>query len=116
MVIYLGPRLLGVSSDLTRPVLPERSGNVNGLFSPEREQGLFGLAPGGVYLAIPIARDTGELLPRPFTLTRIGQGFGGRYLFCGTFLTLWNRVPPSSTEQSVLRTTLSCGARTFLSF
>ena len=33
------------------------------------EQGLFGLAPGGVYQAIPITRDTGELLPHLFTLT-----------------------------------------------
>ena len=30
---------------------------------------LFGLAPGGVYLAIPITWDTGELLPHRFTLT-----------------------------------------------
>ena len=35
---------------------------------------LFGLAPGGVYLAIPITWDTGELLPHRFTLTLIAQG------------------------------------------
>ncbi len=42
---------------------------MNGLFFPLRERGLFGLAPGGVYLATPIAQGTGELLPRLFTLT-----------------------------------------------
>ena len=41
---------------------------------------LLGLAPGGVYQAIPVLRDTGELLPRPFTLTLLG-----RFPFCGTF-------------------------------
>ena len=30
---------------------------------------LFGLAPGGVYLASPVTRRTGALLPHPFTLT-----------------------------------------------
>ena len=32
---------------------------------------LFGLAPDGVYQAIPVTRDTGELLPHLFTLTLI---------------------------------------------
>jgi hypothetical protein len=43
---------------------------------PTREPGratpcvpLFGLAPGGVYQALPVTRKTGELLPHPFTLT-----------------------------------------------
>jgi hypothetical protein len=57
------------------------------------ERGLFGLAPGGVYQATPIARDTGELLPRLFTLTHLRQGFGGRYFFCGTFLTPKSCIP-----------------------
>ncbi len=30
---------------------------------------LFGLAPGGVYLADPVTRTTGERLPHPFTFT-----------------------------------------------
>src|SRR5690606_19445236 len=30
---------------------------------------LLGLAPDGVYLAAPVARDAGGLLPHPFTLT-----------------------------------------------
>jgi hypothetical protein len=33
------------------------------------ERDLFGLAPGGVFQATPITRDTGELLPHHFTLT-----------------------------------------------
>jgi len=71
MAIYLGSSLLRTSSDLTRPVFPPpgAEGNSNGLFFPLRERGLFGLAPGGVYLAAPIAQGTGELLPHLFTLT-----------------------------------------------
>ena len=38
---------------------------------------LLGLAPGGVYLAIPVARDAGELLPHRFTLT--GPEAGGLF-------------------------------------
>jgi len=53
---------------------------------------LFGLAPDGVYQAFPVTRETGELLPRLFTLTRLGAHTASRrYLFCGTFL----RVTPS---------------------
>ena len=125
------------------------------------KRNLFGLAPGGVYQAIPITRDTGELLPRLFTLTHRGfclgvrsfefgvrsqppnaslairnfpqSGMGGIFsvalsLPCGIELRRPHPlgvgqqiVPPLknwpslySTGQSVLRTTLSCGARTFL--
>ena len=53
------------------------------------ERDLFGLAPGGVYRATLIARGTGELLPRLFTLTSLkANALSGRYLFCGTFLIL----------------------------
>ena len=41
------------------------------------KRNLFGLAPGGVYLAIPITQNTGELLPHLFTLTRRGLRLGG---------------------------------------
>ena len=77
MAIYLGSSLLRTSSDLTRPVFPppEAEGNSNGLFFPLRERGLFGLAPGGVYPAAPIAQSTGELLPHLFTLTLWKGGF-----------------------------------------
>ena len=43
---------------------------------------LFGLAPGGVYLATSVTGSTGELLPHLFTLT----GASRRCVFCGTFL------------------------------
>jgi len=41
-----------------------------------------GLAPGGVYRAIPVTRDAGGLLPRRFTLTAPSAR---RSVFCGTF-------------------------------
>ena len=48
-----------VSSDLTRPAFSQATGsNSNGRFLPLRERGLFGLAPGGVYLATLIAQGT----------------------------------------------------------
>ena len=62
---------------------------------PTRELGrttlpvpLFGLAPGGVYLAPVVTGRTGELLPHLFTLTRWrGQCRATRRsVFCGTFL------------------------------
>ena len=60
----------------------------DGLKQPTRKHGraildasLFGLAPGGVYLASGVTVGPGELLPHPFTLTRRG----GRTSLCGTF-------------------------------
>jgi hypothetical protein len=58
MIIHLGPRLLEASSDL-----PESSDG------PSGGALLFGLAPGGVYLASNVTIGAGELLPHPFTLT-----------------------------------------------
>src|SRR5512136_1500939 len=59
-----------------------------GLKQPTRKHGrailnasLFGLAPGGVYLASVVTAGPGELLPHPFTLTRLS----GRSALCGTF-------------------------------
>ena len=46
---------------------------------------LFGLAPDGVYRAVDVTADTGELLPHPFTLTTPRQSPGGRSTLCGTF-------------------------------
>jgi hypothetical protein len=57
MIIPLGRPLPTASSDTTR----EHRGGLPVL--------LFGLAPDGVYQAFPVTRDTGELLPRLFTLT-----------------------------------------------
>lgn len=60
---------------------------------PTRELGrailgvlLFGLAPGGVYLASSVTTGAGELLPHPFTLTVANKGLPRRFTFCGTFL------------------------------
>jgi len=81
--------LLRVSSDLTRPVFVLSDKFERAILTPFGERDLFGLAPGGVYPAIPIAQGTGELLPHLFTLTLWNGGYAystGRYLFCGTFL------------------------------
>src|SRR5690606_38486579 len=43
-----------------------------------------GLAPGGVYRAIPVTRDAGGLLHHPFTLTAAAAP-RRRSAFCGTF-------------------------------
>jgi len=62
-VIHLGRPLPDGSSDLPGNAAargPRRAG------SPSRVS-LFGLAPRGVYLAAPVARRAGELLPHPFT-------------------------------------------------
>jgi hypothetical protein len=67
-----------IAQGLKRPhppcLSPKNRGNLNGPSHPAEggEQDLFGLAPGGVYQATSIARGTGGLLPRLFTLTRQG--------------------------------------------
>ena len=55
-----------------------RTAVTDGLKQPTRKHGratldasLFGLAPGGVYLASVVTVGPGELLPHPFTLTRL---------------------------------------------
>ena len=65
-----------------------RAAVADGLQQPTRKHGravldasLLGLAPGGVYLASDVTAGPGELLPHPFTLTRLG----GRTSLCGTF-------------------------------
>ena len=67
MAIHLGGRLLDPSSGPPGGRLAvgihRRSGMVAGSLP------LLDLAPGGVYLARPVTRPAGELLPHPFTLT-----------------------------------------------
>src|SRR5664280_828898 len=46
----------------------------------------FDLAPGGVYLAISIARNAGALLPHRFTLTCTRLPEHRRSVLCGTVL------------------------------
>jgi len=74
MTIPLVPMLPSGSSDL-----PGNSGG------PPSDVPLFGLAPGGVFLAPAVTGRTGELLPHRFTLTSADRP-PGRFAFCGTFL------------------------------
>lgn len=68
---------------------------------------LFGLAPGGVYLAGPVTRSAGGLLHRRFTLTDDEQNRSPRRsALCCTV--------PSGHPAWTLSSTLLCGARTFL--
>ncbi len=61
---------------------------------------LFGLAPGGVYLAEPVTRPAGELLPHRFTLTADGRTIGGGLLSAALALAL---RPVGVTDHPVLR-------------
>jgi len=62
MIIHL--RIV-IAHDLKRPTRGSGRATLNAL--------LFGLAPDGVYQAIPVTRDTGGLLPRHFTLTLLSS-------------------------------------------
>lgn len=73
---------------------------------PPSNAPLFGLAPDGVYRAADVAIGTGELLPHPFTLTRLRQRLR-RAVY-----SLWHF--PWGCPRFPLGTILSCGARTFL--
>src|SRR5581483_42523 len=71
MIISLGRRLPGASSGHTRE---HHAGRASPALA-SRIALLFGLAPGGVYRAGPVARAAGELLPHRFTLAaRAGGG------------------------------------------
>ena len=63
-VIYLGGRLPDPSSSP-----PESNNGPDRPVTPEGVFSLLDLAPGGVYLAGPVTRPAGELLPHRFTLT-----------------------------------------------
>ena len=92
MPIYLGLQFPTGSSDLPG------EGASNSIFP------LFGLAPGGVYLADRVAPATGELLPHRFTLT--SRRVQRRSTLCCTFRRI---APPGSYPAPLLY-----GARTFL--
>jgi hypothetical protein len=115
MAIYLGRRLLNASSNLPG----SKDGSDKPVFA-EAKFSLLGLAPGGVYQANQVTLVAGELLPHRFTLT------------CATSGTEFDRIEqnpsherpsavysllhfPWSCDRSALPTTLSYGARTFLS-
>jgi len=86
-------------------LLPTSSDQPEGFGRATLNALLFGLAPDGVYQAIPVTRDTGGLLPRLFTLT---PPDGGAVSF------LWHF--PSRHRDWALPSILPCGARTFLPF
>lgn len=65
-VTPLGP----VTIHLDPPLPAGSSGLPGNLDGQPSNVPLFGLAPGGVYLAPSVTGGTGELLPRLFTLTR----------------------------------------------
>ena len=129
----IGPLVLPVSARMSRPVSrilfpgalrPSRSAVIHlGLPSPAGSSGLpagsggqpsstcagtsrcpLGLAPGGVYRAVPVTRDAGGLLHHLFTLTRPESGRAVWFL--------WHF--PAGHPGLPLATTLPCGVRTFL--
>src|SRR5690606_181616 len=53
-----------VTGSLERPT---RTASAGHLIAPWSVAALFGLAPRGVYLAVPVTRNAGGLLPHPFT-------------------------------------------------
>ena len=71
---------------------------------------LFGLAPSGVYIASPVARRTGALLPHRFTLTLDKIDSKSRRAKAVYFLLHF----PSRHHDSTLWSTLPFGVRTFL--
>jgi hypothetical protein len=79
----------------TRKSIADRIGPPAGACAPSGCS-LFGLAPGGVCLARPVARPAGELLPHRFTLAERVRGRTRRFAFCCTFpdLATGGRYPP----------------------
>jgi hypothetical protein len=78
---------------------------------------LFGLTPGGVYLAAAVTGGTGELLPRLFTLAVRGCPRLGRCFFCGTILGIAStgRYPAPCPGELGLSSGVPRGARDRLS-
>lgn len=67
---------------------PKAGATITRVYPPEGDRtgcsfALLCLAPHGVYLASPVTRRSGELLPRHFTLTEARKL--RRFVFCGTF-------------------------------
>lgn len=108
MIISLGRRLPGASSDL--PESRHGSGQSAEASRPfgraDPVAPLFGLAPGGVCRARPVTRPAGELLPHRFTLT-------ATTVSTAAVCFLWH-FPFPKTGRWALPTTAPCGVRTFL--
>ena len=135
MIIYLGRRLPGASSDLpgsrdgsgrsvSGRAASRRRGKPHRLVQPIRSAPLFGLAPDGVCRARPVTRPAGELLPRRFTLTAAEAREAPRprrFVFCGTFpirAAAWTdpdggRYPPSRPVESGLSSAACPRAQAF---
>ncbi len=69
-IIHLGPMSPPASSNLPGSCAGHTS-------QPKLLASLFGLAPGGVYLAAECCHPRGALLPHPFSLTGIRRCLGG---------------------------------------
>jgi len=85
--------------------LPRTSSGLPGSGADSAIGPLFGLAPGGVYLAAAVTSRRGALLPHRFTLTPAAEAAGAVYSLLHF---PWAHAP------QVLPGALSCGARTFL--
>ena len=105
--IYLGTRSLASSSSLPDAVILPREGEEGAGHSATGT--LFGLAPRGVYTAVPVTRSavSSYLTISPLPLA-------GRYLFCCTFRRLSGTIARAGLDAQPLAGTLPCGVRTFL--
>jgi hypothetical protein len=111
MIISLGRRLPGASSDLPGSH-PDRANPPSPFFPCGQSDDvapLFGLAPSGVCQAKPVTRPAGELLPHRFTLTPAHRSTPWRSVFCGTFPSRdqsgGGRYPPPRPTESGLSST-----------
>jgi hypothetical protein len=111
MIISLGRRLPGASSDLPGSH-PDRANPPSPFFPCGQSDDvapLFGLAPSGVCQAKPVTRPAGELLPHRFTLTPAHLSTPWRSVFCGTFPSRdqsgGGRYPPPRPTESGLSST-----------
>jgi hypothetical protein len=95
------PSRPAVADRLVRPTRRHRAGSPRTPAQVPKHP--LGLAPGGVYLAAPVARGAGGLLHHRFTLTPARTG---------AVCSLWHC--PEGRPWLPLTTTLPCGVRTFL--
>ena len=68
------PSRPAVAGRLQRPTRRHRAGHPRSPAQRAVSGAPFGLAPGGVYLAVPVTRDAGGLLHHRFTLTPLARG------------------------------------------
>src|SRR5918997_3523913 len=101
------PSRPAVAGRLQRPTRRHRAGHPQSPAQRTEAGAPFGLAPGGVYRAVPVTRDAGGLLHHRFTLTPAPSIFWG-----GAVCFLWHC--PAGHPGLPLATTLSWGVRTFL--